>query len=76
MIEILSPDQSTTKVIAKIQACLQEGTQLGWLIDVEEQVVMAFWRDSPLALLTEQASLPVLLDISWAITVEELLSWC
>ena len=76
MIEILSPDQSATKVIAKIQACLQEGTQLGWLIDVEEQVVMAFWSDSPLALLTKQARLPVLLDISWAITVDELLSWC
>lgn len=28
LIEILSPDQSTTKLIAKIQTCLLEGTQL------------------------------------------------
>jgi Uma2 family endonuclease len=33
LIEILAPDQSTTKLIAKIQDCLAEGTELGWLID-------------------------------------------
>ncbi|MGJ3248610.1 MAG: Uma2 family endonuclease [Elainellaceae cyanobacterium] len=82
MIEILSPDQSTTKVIAKIQACLHEGTQLGWLIDVEEQTIMVLWRDTgsaqamPLALLTDQAPLPVLQDIPWDVTVETILSWC
>ncbi|NJL85106.1 MAG: hypothetical protein HC886_02645 [Leptolyngbyaceae cyanobacterium SM1_1_3] len=42
MIEILSPDQSATKVIAKIQACLQERTQLGWLLDADEKIIMAF----------------------------------
>jgi hypothetical protein len=31
LIEILSPGQSTTKLIEKIQACLDAGTQLGWL---------------------------------------------
>ena len=46
IIEILSPDQSTTKLIAKIQTCLQEGTQLGWLIDPSEQVIMALLPDN------------------------------
>ncbi|PNW32306.1 UNVERIFIED_CONTAM: hypothetical protein BEN50_19425 [Euhalothece sp. KZN 001] len=32
-IEILSPNQSTTRVIDKIQICLQEGMELGGLID-------------------------------------------
>ncbi|MGB3496454.1 MAG: Uma2 family endonuclease [Elainellaceae cyanobacterium] len=45
MIEILSPDQSTTKVIAKIQLCIKEGTQLAWLIDADEKAVMVFWRN-------------------------------
>ncbi|MEB3210016.1 MAG: Uma2 family endonuclease [Leptolyngbyaceae bacterium] len=82
MIEILSPDQSTTKVIAKIQSCLNEGTQLGWLIDVEEQTIMVFWADvassqaTPLSLLTGPSPLPVLPDIEWETTVETVLSWC
>lgn len=32
-IEILSPNQSTMRAIDKIQVCLQEGMELGWLID-------------------------------------------
>lgn len=48
LIEILSPDQSTTKLITKIQACLAEGTQLGWLIDSQEAVIMIFLPDQPL----------------------------
>ncbi|NEP02370.1 MAG: Uma2 family endonuclease [Symploca sp. SIO2E9] len=75
MIEILSPNQSTTKVIAKIQSCLQEGTQLGWLIDPEEKVIMAFWRDLPLALLTGEAILPVLSDLNLVLTVEQVFDW-
>ncbi|NEP14820.1 MAG: Uma2 family endonuclease [Symploca sp. SIO2C1] len=71
-IEILSPDQSTTKVIAKIQSCLQEGTKLGWLIDPKEKVVMIFWPDRPLALLKGQAVLPVISDLELVLTVEEL----
>jgi Uma2 family endonuclease len=36
-IEILSPDQSHTRVIRNILHCLDHGTQLGWLIDPSEQ---------------------------------------
>jgi Uma2 family endonuclease len=32
-IEILSPEQSTTKVLKNISHCLAHGTQMGWLID-------------------------------------------
>ncbi|NJM78199.1 MAG: Uma2 family endonuclease [Acaryochloridaceae cyanobacterium RU_4_10] len=36
-IEILSPDQSHTKVTKNILHCLKHGTQMGWLIDPDER---------------------------------------
>ncbi len=41
-IEILSPDQSQTKVTKNILYCLKHGTQMGWLIDPDEQTVFVF----------------------------------
>jgi len=42
MIEILSPDQSQTRVTKNILHCLKYGTQMGWLIDPSEQTVFVF----------------------------------
>ena len=42
IIEILSPDQSSTRVINKILFCLKNKTKLGWLIDPEEKLVLVF----------------------------------
>jgi Uma2 family endonuclease len=72
MIEILSPDQSTVKLIEKIQACLAEGTQLGWLVDPGEQAVIIFWPDRPFALLRSKSQLPVLENMGLRLTVESL----
>ncbi|MFN9174021.1 MAG: Uma2 family endonuclease [Synechocystis sp.] len=41
-IEILSPGQSQTKVTKNILHCLNWGTQIGWLIDPDEQTVLVF----------------------------------
>jgi Uma2 family endonuclease len=41
-IEILSPDQSQTKVTKTILHCLKHGTQMGWLIDPDEQTVFVY----------------------------------
>ena len=41
-IEILSPDQSQTKVTSNILHCLNAGCQMGWLIDPEEKSVLAY----------------------------------
>ena len=41
-IEILSPDQSQTKVTKNILHCLNHGTQMGWLIDPDEQTVFVY----------------------------------
>ena len=41
-IEILSPDQSQTKVTKNILHCLNHGTQMGWLIDPDERTVFVY----------------------------------
>ena len=41
-IEILSPDQSQTKVAKNILHCLKHGTQMGWLIDPNEQTIFVY----------------------------------
>ncbi len=42
-IEILSPGQSHTKVTKNILHCLVNGTQLGWLIDPDEQLILVYF---------------------------------
>lgn len=42
IIEILSPDQSATKVTKKILHSLKHETQMGWLIDPDEQTVFVY----------------------------------
>jgi Uma2 family endonuclease len=41
-IEILAPEQSQTKVVRNIMHCLSHGTQMGWLIDPEEELVFVY----------------------------------
>lgn len=45
VIEILSPDQSTTKVIKNILHCLDHGTEVGWLIDPAEKMILVYQHD-------------------------------
>ncbi|MEX0272312.1 Uma2 family endonuclease [Leptolyngbyaceae cyanobacterium UHCC 1019] len=75
IIEILSPDQSTTKLITKIQACLAEGSQLGWLIDSQEAVIMIFLPDQPLRLLGSDTLLPVLDEVLLELTPNQVFGW-
>jgi len=41
-IEILSPEQSASRVIKKITFCLNNGTKLGWFIDPDDESVTIF----------------------------------
>jgi Uma2 family endonuclease len=52
-IEILSPDQSTTKVIANIIHCLDNGTEVGWLIDPAERMIMIYRPDRQVQIIEE-----------------------
>ncbi len=76
-IEILSPDQSQTKVTKNILHCLKYGTQMGWLIDPDEQSVFVYLKDQPTSFYDEPGTrLPVpefAKDLN--LTVEGLFSW-
>jgi Uma2 family endonuclease len=45
-IEVLSPNQNQSKVVRNTLHCLDNGTQMGWLIDPEEKLVFIL-RISP-----------------------------
>jgi Uma2 family endonuclease len=59
-IEILSPEQSSTRVINKILFCLKNQTKLGWLIDPEEELVIVFKPQQEPEIKENEDILPVL----------------
>ncbi len=60
IIEVLSPDQSSTRVIKKILFCIKNKTKLGWLIDPEEKLVLVFKPQQQPEAKENQDILPVL----------------
>lgn len=74
-IEILSPDQSQTKVLGKLLHCSQHGTELGWLIDPEEESILAVFPEQRVQLFRGNVQLPILSEIELELTVEQVFSW-
>lgn len=76
-IEILSPDQSQTRVTGNILHCLNHGSQLGWLIDPEEKSLLVYpSRQQPQLLQESNQVLPVpKLVADLRLTVDELFRW-
>jgi Uma2 family endonuclease len=59
-IEILSPDQSQTKVVKNIVHCLKNGTTIGWLIDPADRTIFAYYPNGTMEIFdTPKAQLPV-----------------
>lgn len=77
VIEILSPDQSQTKVTRNILHCLNQGCQMGWLIDPEERSILVYpTAQQPDFLQAEQEVLPVPnLVPNLQLTVGDLFGW-
>lgn len=75
IIEILSMDQSVTKLISKIQACLAEGAELGWLIDSQEEVIMVFSPNQPLLMVRGDMALTVLDEMALQLTPNQIFGW-
>lgn len=76
-IEILSPDQSYSRVTKNILHCLENGTKLGWLIDPKEQCVFVYWRSRQPAffeLATDVLPVPDFAK-SFQLTLGELFGW-
>ncbi len=76
-IEILSPEQSQTKVTKNILHCLNNGTEMGWLIDPDERTVFVSQpQQQTLVFDTSTQQLPVpsfANDIK--LTVEDIFNW-
>jgi Uma2 family endonuclease len=76
VIEILSPEQSANKVIRKIIFCLNQGTQLGWLIDPKDESVMIFKPNQFPEIKLDEEILPVLDSLKdLQLSVTEMFTW-
>jgi Uma2 family endonuclease len=74
-IEILSPDQSQTKVLANLLHCVEQGTELGWLLDSENESVLAIFPEMRVKLYQGTDPLPILQGIDLAWTCAEVFGW-
>jgi Uma2 family endonuclease len=77
IIEILSPDQSATKVTKKILHSLKHETQMGWLIDPDEQTIFVYQpKQQPEVFDEPEDQLPVLFFASeLRLTVGDVFGW-
>lgn len=76
-IEILSPEQSSTRVVSNILHCLDYGCQLGWLIDPSERLVQVYDADKrliSLETLADQLPVPAFAS-TFQLTLEQLFGW-
>ena len=74
-IEILSPDQKYKQVLAKLLHCAEYGTELGWLLDAEDESILVVDSDRRVREFKNSDRLPVLTGISLELNVQEVFSW-
>lgn len=75
-IEILSPEQSPTRVINNILFCLDHGTELGWLIDPKEKMIMTFKPNQQPKVKEGQDQLPLLNSLSdWQLSIPDVFAY-
>ena len=76
-IEILSPDQSQTKVTKNILHCLEHGTQMGWLIDPAERSVFVYSADRSTQVFDEEIDILPVPEFAkdFQIALGELFGW-
>ena len=70
-IEILSPEQSYKQVLGKLLHCAKYGTEIGWLIDAEDENILAVDSDRRVIELKDSDRLPVLSGIDLELTVQQ-----
>ena len=76
-IEILSPNQSQTKVIRNILHCLNCGAAMGWLLDPEELCVFVYGADRSVQVLEEETDVLPVPEFAKTVrlTVGEIFAW-
>ena len=77
IIETLSPDQSQTKVVRNILHCLDHGTQMGWLINPEEELIFVYCANRTLTVFENRTQILPVPDFaaSIALTIAEIFAW-
>jgi Uma2 family endonuclease len=76
-IEILSPDQSQTRVVKNIVHCLQHGAAMGWLIDPDDRTIFVYYPNGTLAIFDRPDDRLPIPDFAHMLqlTVGELFGW-
>ncbi len=74
-IEILSPDQSTHKVLNNLLHCVAHGTELGWLLDPGSEMIMGVFPEARVKLYEGTEPLPMLSGIDLTISAADVFSW-
>ncbi|NER00535.1 MAG: Uma2 family endonuclease [Cyanothece sp. SIO2G6] len=74
-IEILSPNQSQTKVLANLLHCAEHATELGWLIDPASDSVLCVFPESRVKLYQGSQALPVLSGLSLNLSAADIFGW-
>lgn len=62
-------------MLAKLLHCSRQGTELGWLIDPEEESILAVFPGQKVELYKGATPLPTLKGIELDVTVETVISW-
>ncbi|MEM9218039.1 MAG: Uma2 family endonuclease [Cyanobacteria bacterium P01_F01_bin.150] len=76
-IEILSPDQSHTKVTKNILHCIKHGTAMGWLIDPDEKTVFVYRPKQEIEVFDTVDAIVPMPDfmIPLALTIDQIFGW-
>ena len=74
-IEILSPDQRQNKVLANLLHCVDNGSELGWLLDTEDENILVALPERRVQILEGSQIVPVLSDIDLKLTVTQIFEW-
>lgn len=74
-VEIISPEQSPSKLIEKLVHCLKHGTEVGWMIDPDDFAVTVFLPNQMPAVMhgTNKLSVPSVIPLE--LTVDDVFSW-
>ncbi|UBF28103.1 Uma2 family endonuclease [Kovacikia minuta CCNUW1] len=75
VVEILSSEQKATKVISNILHCLKYGAQLGWLVDPDERLILAFMPGQEPIELTGSDRLLTPKFLPMELTVAQVFEW-
>ncbi|HIK38285.1 MAG: Uma2 family endonuclease [Geminocystis sp.] len=75
-IDLFSPEQSQTIILKRVIRCLEAGTQLAWVIDIEEKTIFVYFPQKVVFFDKEEDLLPTPPFVSSvSLTGGEIFSW-